>query len=78
MNIWDRLINLAFDNQNIDLMCGEGMSYVSSDRKNYKRTTNDRKKIGRKGDGVFRLQGDCLELGAIEAGCKWKGNMSSF
>ncbi|CAG8483395.1 8696_t:CDS:2 [Funneliformis mosseae] len=31
------------------------------------------KKIGRKGDGIFRLIGDRLEFGAIEAGKKWEG-----
>ncbi|CAI2191366.1 19440_t:CDS:2, partial [Funneliformis geosporum] len=73
MNVWGRLIDPAFDNQNIDLLRGDGMSFASSDRKNQNRTTNVRKKIGRKGDGVFRLHGDRLEFGAIEAGRKWEG-----
>ncbi|CAG8684951.1 16119_t:CDS:2 [Funneliformis mosseae] len=68
MNIWGRLIDPAFDNQNFELARGESMSFASSDRKNHKRTINDRKKIGRKGDGVFRLSGDRLEFGATEAG----------
>lgn len=31
------------------------------------------KKIGKKGDGIFRLKGDRLEIGGIEAGKKWEG-----
>ncbi|CAG8813346.1 41774_t:CDS:2 [Gigaspora margarita] len=74
MNMWSRVIDPAFDNLNIDLVRGEGMSHASSDRKNLTRTTNDRKKLGRKGDGVFRLCNDRLEFGAIETGRKWEGN----
>ncbi|CAG8762403.1 10456_t:CDS:2 [Cetraspora pellucida] len=73
MNIWSKLIDPTFYNINIDLVRGEAMSCASSDRKNFIRTINDRKKIGRKGDGVFRLRGDRLEFGAIEAGRKWEG-----
>ncbi|CAG8788497.1 4999_t:CDS:2, partial [Dentiscutata erythropus] len=73
MNMWSRVIDPAFDNLNIDLVRGEGMSHASSDRKNLTRATNDRKKLGRKGDGVFRLRKDRLEFGAIEAGRKWEG-----
>lgn len=67
MNVWSNLIDPTFHAINIDLARGEGMSYASSDRKNIIRTINDRKKFGRKGDGVFRLHGDRLEFGAIEA-----------
>ncbi|CAG8605145.1 21814_t:CDS:2 [Cetraspora pellucida] len=74
MNMWSRIIDPAFDNLNIDLVRGEGMSHASSDRKNLTRATSDRKKLGRKGDGVFRLRKDRLEFGAIEAGRKWEGN----
>lgn len=74
MNVWSNLIDLTFhDIINIYLVRGEGMSCASSDRKNLVRTINDRKKIGRKGDGVFRLHGNRLEFGAIEAGRKWEG-----
>lgn len=74
MNIWGRLIDPTFDNnQNINLVRGEGMSYASSDRKNYKRITDEQKKIGHKGDGVFRLHGNQLKFGAIKAGRKWEG-----
>ncbi|CAG8575774.1 990_t:CDS:2 [Acaulospora morrowiae] len=73
MNMWSRVIDPAFDNLNIDLVRGESMSYASSDRKNLTRETNDRKKLGRKGDGVFRLRKDRLEFGAIETGRKWEG-----
>lgn len=73
MNVWGHLIDPTFHNTNIDLVRGEGMSCASSDRKNIIRTINDRKKIGRKGDGVFRLCKDRLEFGAIETGRKWEG-----
>ncbi|CAG8823041.1 9491_t:CDS:2, partial [Racocetra persica] len=61
MNIWSKLIDPTFHNINIDLVRGEGMSCASSDRKNFIRTINDRKKIGRKEDGF------------LEAGRKWEG-----
>ncbi|CAG8836243.1 10664_t:CDS:1, partial [Racocetra persica] len=77
MNIWSHLIDPAFYNVNIDLIRGEGMSLASSDRKNVERTTSDRKKVGRKGDGVFRLHKDRLEFGAIEAGRDWEGQCGS-
>ncbi|KAF0521378.1 c2h2-type zinc finger transcription factor [Gigaspora margarita] len=64
--LWDREEN-PFDSSKLEGSRGEGMSYASSDRKNIIRTINDRKKFGRKGDGVFRLHGDRLEFGAIEA-----------
>ncbi|CAG8699453.1 5013_t:CDS:2, partial [Acaulospora colombiana] len=73
VNMWGRVIDPAFDNLNIDLVRGEGMSHASSDRKNLTRVKNDRKKLGRKGDGIFRLRKDRLEFGAIEAGHKWEG-----
>ncbi|CAG8555691.1 17927_t:CDS:2 [Funneliformis caledonium] len=47
INVWDRLIDPAFDRLSIDLVRGEGMSMASSDRKNLERTLNNRKKIGR-------------------------------
>ena len=56
-----------------ELVRGEGMSFASSDRKNDGKMASDRKKIGRKGDGIFRITTDRLELGAVEAGRKWKG-----
>ncbi|GBB92939.1 hypothetical protein RclHR1_02090003 [Rhizophagus clarus] len=49
------------------------MNTTSSDRKNDASCDADRKKIGKKGDGIFRLKGDRLEIGAIEAGRKWEG-----
>lgn len=54
------------------------MSLALSNRKNVtscdadQNCDMDRKKIGRKGDGIFRLKGDRLEFGAIEAGRKWE------
>ncbi|CAG8698903.1 15023_t:CDS:2, partial [Racocetra persica] len=78
VNVWGRLIDPAFDNLlNIDLVRGEGMSLASSDRKNFKRSLDTRKKVGRKGDGVFRLHKDRLEFGIIEAGRKWEGQAGS-
>ncbi|CAG8849262.1 24257_t:CDS:1, partial [Racocetra persica] len=50
------------------------MSLASSDRKNVERMTSDRKKVGRKRDGVFRLHKDRLEFGAIEAGRDLEGS----
>nr|CAG8479123.1 2032_t:CDS:10 [Entrophospora candida] len=49
------------------------MSMASSDRKNQENYGTNRKKIGRKGDGVFRLKGSRLEFGAIETGREWEG-----
>ncbi|RIA93485.1 hypothetical protein C1645_735509 [Glomus cerebriforme] len=71
MNIWSYLINPAFDNQNFELVCSKSMSFASSNRKNLKKTVNDKKKIGHKDNGVFRLSGDHLE--STEAKHKWKG-----
>nr|CAG8668960.1 7504_t:CDS:2 [Entrophospora candida] len=73
MDVWSRLIDPAFSNLNIDLVRGEGMSLASSNRKNHGRSIADRKIIGRKGDGVFRLCKKRLEFGAIETGRKWEG-----
>ncbi|CAG8438638.1 7854_t:CDS:2, partial [Scutellospora calospora] len=70
INMWSRVIDPAFDNHNIDLVHGEGMSHASSNRKNLTRATNDLKELSRKGDGVFRLRKDHLEFGVIEAGRK--------
>ncbi|CAG8759610.1 10046_t:CDS:2 [Cetraspora pellucida] len=72
MNVWSRIIDPAFCNL-IDVIRGEGMSIASSERKNVQRKIHDRKKIGKKGDGVFRLRKDHWEFGAIEAGRKWEG-----
>ncbi|CAG8571588.1 1427_t:CDS:2 [Paraglomus occultum] len=69
MNIWSRLIDPALDDLNVNLIRGEGMSFASSERKN---AVNTYKKFGRKGDGVFRLPNSRLEVGAIEAGRKYK------
>ncbi|PKC14036.1 hypothetical protein RhiirA5_284821 [Rhizophagus irregularis] len=72
-NIWSPIIDPIFHNSKINLVRGEGMSTASSDRKNNKSCNTDRKKIGKKGDGIFRLKGDRLEIGGIEAGRKWEG-----
>src|SRR5581483_5440946 len=73
-NVWSPIIYPAFRNLDIDLIRGEGSSMASSDRKNDDTDCEeDRKKIGRKGDGVFRLNGDKLEFETIEAGKKWEG-----
>ncbi|CAG8629399.1 11710_t:CDS:2, partial [Dentiscutata heterogama] len=70
----DKSITELMKKYSIDLIRGEGSSMASSDRKNDDTDCEeDRKKIGRKGDGVFRLNGDRLEFGAIEAGKKWEG-----
>src|SRR5581483_4152253 len=73
-NVWSPIIYPAFRNLDIDLIRGEGSSMASSDRKNGDMDCEeDRKKIGRKGDGIFRLNGDRLEFVTIEAGKKWEG-----
>jgi len=73
-NIWSHLIDPVFHDLEIELVRGEGMSLSSSDRKNDEdQNSEDRKKIGRKGDGIFRMSKDRLEFGAIEAGRKWEG-----
>ncbi len=72
-NIWSHLIDPVFHDLEIELVRGEGMSLSSSDRKNDEEQNSDRKKIGRKGDGIFRISKDRLEFGAIEAGRKWEG-----
>ncbi|RGB39012.1 hypothetical protein C1646_740304 [Rhizophagus diaphanus] len=62
-NIWSPLIDSAFHNSKINLVWGEGIKCTaSSDRKNNKSC-----------DGIFRLKGDRLEIGGIEAGRKWEG-----
>ncbi|CAI2182374.1 20653_t:CDS:2 [Funneliformis geosporum] len=60
-NIWSHLIDPVFHDLEIELVRGEGMSLSSSDRKNDEdQNSEDRKKIGRKGDGIFRM--DSLKL----------------
>jgi len=53
MCVWGRLIDPAFDNLDVDLVRGEGMSFASSDRKNIERSVADRKIIGRKRGWCF-------------------------
>ncbi|CAG8553436.1 25905_t:CDS:2 [Dentiscutata erythropus] len=72
-NVWSRIIDPAFHNTAFELLRGESMSFASSDRKNDGRTAFDRKKIGRKGDGIFRITADRMELGAVESGRDWEG-----
>ncbi|CAG8473689.1 8463_t:CDS:2 [Ambispora gerdemannii] len=72
-NVWSRLIDPAFHDMKVELIRGEGMSLASSDRKNEGRTISGRKKIGKKGDGIFRITKDRMEFGAIETGRKWEG-----
>ncbi|CAG8519357.1 7616_t:CDS:2, partial [Funneliformis caledonium] len=74
MNVWAHLVDPAFRGMEIELVRGEGQSLSSSNRKNIDRTVNDRKKIGKKGDGIFRLRNNHLEFGAIEAGRNWEGS----
>ncbi|CAG8755230.1 20051_t:CDS:2 [Gigaspora margarita] len=68
LNIWDLLIDFAFRNSSFNLIRVDGMSEASSDRKNQANRGTNRKKIGRKGDGIFRLKRSSLEFGAIESG----------
>ncbi|CAG8713816.1 10989_t:CDS:2, partial [Funneliformis caledonium] len=73
LNVWSKMIDPAFYDVKFELVRGEGMSFASSDRKNDGKMASDRKKIGRKGDGIFRITTDRMELGAVEAGRKWEG-----
>ncbi|CAG8532821.1 23530_t:CDS:2 [Dentiscutata erythropus] len=73
LNIWGLLIDTAFRNSSFNLIRVDGMSRASSDRKNQTNREMNRKKIGRKGDGIFRLKGSRLEFGAIETGREWEG-----
>lgn len=43
-NIWNRLIDPAFHDIDVELLRGESMSFSSSDRKNEVKTVSDRKK----------------------------------
>jgi len=49
------------------------MNFALSDRKNEGKTVSDCKKVGKKGDRIFRITKDRIEFRAIETGCKWKG-----
>ncbi|RIA96634.1 hypothetical protein C1645_368015 [Glomus cerebriforme] len=60
-------MSLASNDRKNDTSCDADHGTSSSDSRDV-----DRKKIGRKGDGIFRLKGDRLEFGAIEAGRKWE------
>ncbi|KAF0390474.1 c2h2-type zinc finger transcription factor [Gigaspora margarita] len=75
LNIWGPLIDSAFRNSSFNLIRVDGMSNASSDRKNQANCGTTRKKIGRKGDGIFRLKGSRLEFGAIESEESGKVNM---
>ncbi|RUP45379.1 hypothetical protein BC936DRAFT_148253 [Jimgerdemannia flammicorona] len=59
------------------LLRGESCSIASSERKNEKRTLSIRKKIGRRGDGIFRERNGRNEFGAIEAAGKFDGQTST-
>ena len=69
-NVWSKIIDPAFYDVKFELLRGEGMSFASSDRKNDGKMASDRKKIGRKGDGIFRITTDRAEFGAIKSGRK--------
>lgn len=46
------------------------MSFALSGRKNNGKTDSIHKKIGKKGDGIFRITTDHMKFKAIETGCK--------
>ncbi|RIA86912.1 hypothetical protein C1645_740505 [Glomus cerebriforme] len=57
-----------------ELIRSEDMSFASRDRKNDGKTDFDRKKIGRKGDEIFRITADCIKFEVVETGRKWEGS----
>jgi hypothetical protein len=59
------------------LIRGESCSIASSERKNEKRTLGTRKKVGRRGDGIFRERNGKNEFGTIEAAKEFDGQTST-
>ncbi|KAG0247547.1 hypothetical protein BG011_001318 [Mortierella polycephala] len=69
LHIWKMLDEYAMNNKTIQLMRGENTSSASSFRKNsFSRTAGERKKMGRRVDGIFRATFDRIEIGGIELG----------
>jgi hypothetical protein len=76
VNVWGPVIDRIYDDiPNIDIVRGESSSLASSDRKNRNRTTNTRKKMGRRGDAIIRKCscGIRHEFGGSEVGSHYEG-----
>ncbi|RUS16129.1 hypothetical protein BC938DRAFT_476693 [Jimgerdemannia flammicorona] len=68
-NVWSNIIDNCFGNmKDIELIRKESSSMAISTRKNRERSHEDRKKIGRRMDGIFRTYVGDIEYGAIEVG----------
>ncbi|RHZ75672.1 hypothetical protein Glove_212g30 [Diversispora epigaea] len=77
VDVWNRLIDPAFQNMGIKLVRGD-MSFASCERKNKARKGKHKKILGHKSDGIFRLCGSHLEFGAIEVEKRWTGDYPSI
>ncbi|RUS31851.1 hypothetical protein BC938DRAFT_476926 [Jimgerdemannia flammicorona] len=78
VNVWSVILDRCFEQLGA-VVCirGESCSIASSERKNEKRTLGIRKKIGRRGDGIFRERNGKNEFGIIEAAKEFDGNTST-
>ncbi|RUP47227.1 hypothetical protein BC936DRAFT_145972 [Jimgerdemannia flammicorona] len=73
-NVWVSIIDRAFGNlHDIELVRKESASVSTSARKNRARSRSERKKMGRRIDGIFRSPVNNLEFGAIEVGKMFDG-----
>ncbi|RIB09309.1 hypothetical protein C2G38_2146622 [Gigaspora rosea] len=73
-HIWNVIFDQAFGDINvISVVRGESTSLATASRKNMKRKSEERRKIGRRGDWIVRsvTNGDKHEFGAGEAGSVW-------
>ncbi|GBB99867.1 hypothetical protein RclHR1_03660014 [Rhizophagus clarus] len=73
-HVWNAIFDQAFgDLKAISVVRGESSSLASSSRKNSKRQSGERRKIGRKGDWILRSISNGIkdEFGAGEAGKSW-------
>ncbi|KAF9091664.1 hypothetical protein BGX29_010832 [Mortierella sp. GBA35] len=69
LHVWKMLDEYAMNHKSIQLLRGEQSSSASSFRKNVlSRTAGERKKMGRRVDGLFRTRSDKPEMGGIELG----------
>ncbi|CAJ0905656.1 1528_t:CDS:10 [Entrophospora sp. SA101] len=73
VNLWGPVVDRMFDDlEHIDVIRGDASSIASSERKNLNRNFTERKKVGRKIDGLIRNT-DGLEYGGMEAGRYYEG-----
>ncbi|CAG8657054.1 2459_t:CDS:10, partial [Funneliformis caledonium] len=73
-NIWSSIIDQCMWNlKDVELIRGESCSIASSERKAKNRILQVRKPLGRRGDGVFRMEKGLCEYGAAEHGRLFQG-----